>query len=250
MIKFSITKLSRIKYFVSVFINNISVYLHKVLLMEEKQVDPISVLHFEMEPQSSAGKKHNFYEFIFFKSGTGNHRNHDINNPFESGDLFFVKPNEVHSFQLDTKAEIYILRFGQTARLILKELTASSNGRAVSLSKVQSPLNPKVHFEGNELELFISIFQLLFQLYSAGIQNESLCYYQILCLITIIERNLSYQSNKQTNCSEKPAFARILEHIHRNLKEPEMLTMAYISDKFNVSINTLGNYFKKEIKVA
>lgn len=213
-------------------------------------MDPIAVLHFEMEPQTSADKKHNFYEFIFFENGEGFHKVNGINNRFESGDLFFVKPNEIHSFQLTSKAKIFLLRFGQTARLVLKELTSSSNGKAVSLSKVQSPLNSKVHFEGNELNLCLATFQLLHQLYEDGIHNESICYYQILCLITIIERNLSYQPNRQVPCPEKPAFAKVLEHIHRNVKEPEMLTMAYISGKFNMSINTLGNYFKKEIKIT
>ena len=214
--------------------------------MLDRQFEPISILHQTLQPHSSSVMAHDFYEFIFFKKGKGIHRNHNADNIFSVGDLFFIKPNEQHSFLLDEETEVYIVRFSQCARLILKELVDSSNGRAVSLSKAQSPLNPKVHVPDSEQKPVLAILDLLLQLYEAGSQNESLCYYQILCLIAIVERNLSYPPFKEPSPSEKKDLTAILSHIHKHLHEPEMLTLGYIAGKFNISINTLGTYFKKE----
>lgn len=212
----------------------------------EKQFQPIVVLHEIIQPQSSSAISHDYYEFIYLKNGKGIHYNKGENISFSSGDLFFIKAKKEHSFQIIEEAEVYIVRFSQNARLVLKELTNNSNGRAVSLSKAQSPLNSKVNFSSNDRELVESTLYLLLKLYEDGTRNESLCYFQILSLITLIERNLTYQPFKSDSLPEKKDLARALQHIHKFLREPEMLSVSYIANKFNVSVGTLGIYFKKD----
>lgn len=212
----------------------------------EKQFQPIVVLHEIIQPQSSSAISHDYYEFIYLKKGKGIHFNKGENIPFSSGDLFFIKAKKEHSFQIIEEAEVYIVRFSQNARLVLKELTNNSNGRAVSLSKAQSPLNAKVSFSSNEKVLVETTLDLLLKLYEDGVKNESLCYFQILSLITLIERNLTYQSFSKEPLPQKKDLAKALQHIHKYLREPEMLSVSYIANKFNVSVSTLGIYFKKD----
>lgn len=212
----------------------------------EKQFQPIVVLHEIIQPQSSSAISHDYYEFIYLKKGKGIHYNKGENIPFSSGDLFFIKAKKEHSFQIIEEAEVYIVRFSQNARLVLKELTNNSNGRAVSLSKAQSPLNAKVSFSSNEKVLVETTLDLLLKLYEDGVKNESLCYFQILSLITLIERNLTYQSFSKEPLPQKKDLAKALQHIHKYLREPEMLSVSYIANKFNVSISALGIYFKKD----
>ncbi|WP_313581780.1 AraC family transcriptional regulator [Chishuiella sp.] len=212
----------------------------------EKQFQPIVVLHEIIQPQSSSAISHDYYEFIYLKKGKGIHYNKGENIPFSSGDLFFIKAKKEHSFQIIEEAEVYIVRFSQNARLVLKKLTNNSNGRAVSLSKAQSPLNAKVSFSSNEKVLVETTLDLLLKLYEDGVKNESLCYFQILSLITLIERNLTYQSFSKEPLPQKKDLAKALQHIHKYLREPEMLSVSYIANKFNVSVSTLGIYFKKD----
>ncbi|MCT3924055.1 helix-turn-helix transcriptional regulator [Elizabethkingia anophelis] len=208
--------------------------------------EPISVLYKVLEPQCFDLMKHNYYEFIFFDSGKGEHFNHDISNKFSSGDLFFTKPYEEHAFNVEVKTWVYILRFTEHARIILKDLVANSKGRAVALAKAKSPLNPKVTFKEEDKELVLEIFKLLNLLYNNPNKNENLFYFQVLCLVTIIERNLLYLNGNISSHKVKKDINLILSHIHKFLQDPEKLTLDYIATKFNMSKNLLGGYFKNE----
>ncbi len=215
--------------------------------MSNLKLDEISVLNLKIEPQKNKPQQHDYYEFIFFKSGKGIFFNNNLKSNFEAGDLFLVKPKELHFFECISTSEIYSLRFGQTGRLMLKELINNLNDPSISLSKIQSPVNLKVHFSENEFNLMLSIFDLMHQLFISKPQNENLCFYQILCMIALIERNLSYQSHQKKSYKDKPTITKILAHIHKNLKTPSLLTLSYMATKFNMSKNTLGNYFKKQM---
>lgn len=214
--------------------------------MASKQFEPISVLRQIIEPQSSALMTHDFYEFIFFMSGRGTHINHHVNNEFYKGDLFLVKPNEEHAFSIGEETEVFIVRFTECARMVLKEMVDNSNGRAVALAKAKSPLNPKITFNEKDVKIVLGIFDLLQQLYEEPARNESLCYYQLLCLIAVIERNLEYSRGNIPRPIEKKDITRILNYIHKHLQDPEMLSLSRIANKFNVSINHMGLYFRKE----
>lgn len=215
-------------------------------MKKDGQFEPISVIHQLMEPQSSELMRHNYYEFIYICSGSGSHYNHQVSSKFSAGDLFLTKPDEEHAFNIEEHAEVYIVRFTDCARIVLKELVENSNGRAVALAKAKSPLNPKVTFNDEEKELVLQIFKLLRQLYENASKNEDLSYYQLLCLVAVIERNLLYSKEQKNKPTREKDINLILNHIHKHLQNPEILTLSYIASKFNMSSNLLGIYFKQE----
>jgi len=215
-------------------------------MKKDEQFEPISVFYQILEPQTSNLMKHNFYEFVFFSSGKGTHYNHEVSIDFSAGELFFTRSDDEHAFEVEEPTEVYIVRFTESAKFVLKELVENSNGRAVTLAKAQSPLNPKVTFNENDRTLVLQIFQLLKQLYENPAKNENLCYYQLLCLVMIIERNLQYSNEESGKQAAKKDINLIINHIHKFLKNPEMLTLRYIASKFNMSSNLLGIYFKQE----
>lgn len=230
-----------------VFLHKIFVLLHnKQRMKKDEQSEPVSVLYNVLEPQSSNLMKHNFYELIFFCSGRGKHFNHQVSNEFLAGDLFLTKPYEEHAFIVEEQTEVYIVRFKESARLVLKELVDSSNGRAVALAKAKSPLNPKVTFNEQDKGLVLRILELLKQLDDSPAKNENLCYYQLLCLVAVIERNLQYSQENTSKQATRKDISLILNHIHKYLQKPELLTLLYIASKFNMSSNLLGIYFKQE----
>lgn len=215
-------------------------------MKKDEQFEPISVIHQVIEPQSSSLMKHNFYEFILISSGKGKHFNHQLSTDFSAGELFFTQPEEEHAFEIEEETEVFIVRFTDCARLVLKELVDNSNGRAVALAKTKSPLNYKVTFSEMDKKLVLRIFELLLELYESPKKNEDLSYYQLLCLVTVIERNLQYAKEDTGKPTAKKDIDLIINHIHKYLQKPEMLTLSYIAAKFNMSSNLLGLYFKKE----
>jgi len=127
-------------------------------------------------------------------------------------------------------------------------LVHNSKGKAIALAKAKSSLNFKVSFSKKDEILVVELLQLLIRLNQEQARNENLCYYQLLCLIAIIERNLSYFPEDTGRQVEKQTITKILNHIHKYLKDPEMLSLGYIANKFNMSTNQLGLYFRKEMK--
>jgi len=218
------------------------------MIVKEKQFEPLSIFREKLDAQPSMSMSHNFHEFIFVSSGRGIHINQQFSTPFGKGDLFLVKPNEEHAYVIEQTTEVYIVRFTEATRLQLKELVHNSKGKAIALAKAKSPLNFKISFSEKDETLVVELLQLLITLNQEQVRNENLCYYQLLCLIAIIERNLSYFPEDKGRRIEKQAITKILNHIHKYLKDPEMLSLGYIAGKFNMSTNQLGLYFRKEMK--
>lgn len=214
--------------------------------MADRQIEPIQVLREVLENGESITSVHQFYEFVYIGSGSGSYFNHQVKYGYQKGDLYVIKPNEEHAFHPEERTVFLLLRYTEQARLVMKELVDNSNGRAIGLSKAKSPVNSKIRFGELDEKLVVGLFLLLQQLCAEPLKNENLCYYQVLCMISIIERNLNYLPNKDQLVVERESIARILRHIHKHLSDPEMLSLTYIATKFTMSNNRLGSYFKKE----
>lgn len=216
------------------------------MAVKDRLSDPVSILHEKLEAHASMLMSHDFHEFIFIQSGEGTHINNQFSTPFKKGDFLLVKPYEKHAYVIEKPTEVFLVRFTEATRLVLKELVHYSGGKAVALTKAKSPLNFKVSFTEKDEMLVMELLQLLSTLSQEPYKNENLCYYQLLCLISIIERNLSYFPKDKNRPATKQSISHILNHIHKHLKDPEMLNLRFIANKFNVSTNQLGLYFRKE----
>lgn len=217
-------------------------------MITNRQFEPVSIIRQTMEKQSFPAAVHDFYEFVYICAGGGMHKSNQASNPFTKGTLFFIGPNQQHSYEITEPTEVIVVRFTECAKVVLKEMVEQSNGRAVSLAKAKSPLNPKVVFNDQDEQLVLQLLETLQLLCEAPSGNENLCYYQLLCLINVIERNLAYRQEAVARpATEQKKISRILGHIHKYLQKPEMLTLSHIASRFNFSPNALGLYFKKEL---
>lgn len=216
--------------------------------MGNQKIESFQIIHETIEAQTSRLASHDFHEFIFIQSGHGIHINQHSRIPFEKGDLFLIKPKEEHAYIIEQPSEVYIVRYPEATRLILKELIHNSNGKAVAPIKAKSPLNVKVSLSKKDEILVLQILQLLSLLHEDQRKYENVCYYQLLCLIIIMERNLTYFPDDKNRQIERQSITAIVSHIHKYLKDPEMLNLQYIAGKFNISTNQLGLRFRKEMQ--
>ena len=219
---------------------------HK-LMKTDKQLERISVAKYLLDVQPPLTHCHNYYEFICIRSGKGIHHHQGQVIAFDKGDLFFVRPNESHSFEAIEPAEVAIIRYTEDAKVILKEMIDNSQGKAVSLSKAKSPLNHKITFK-EDGPLVLEIYNIMLLLNAHAERNENLIYYQLICLITIIERNLTYNHKKENKEQfEVQNLEALTRHIHKNLRNPKELNADHLSKKFNIPLNYIGIYFKRNM---
>jgi AraC family transcriptional regulator, transcriptional activator of pobA len=57
--------------------------------------------------------KHSFYHLVYFSKGSGNHSIDFVNFPVEAGQIYFMVPGQVHSWDFSTKPDGYIVNFSE-----------------------------------------------------------------------------------------------------------------------------------------
>ncbi|MCT3923201.1 helix-turn-helix transcriptional regulator [Elizabethkingia anophelis] len=217
-------------------------------MFQDQQAYPIETLHLQMEINRSQVVQHRFTELIYIWSGTGTHTNRHMSTRFVAGDMYWVQSRDEHHFEIETFTEVFIVRFTEEARLVLKDLVDQSNGKAIALAKAKSPVNLKINFSLEDKNLIEMLFHTLLALSEQPLKNENMAYYQLLCMVNIIERNLKYSEIPVDSKGEKD-LSKILNYIHKNIQDPDMLQLAQIAQVFNLHINSLGLYFRKELNI-
>lgn len=212
--------------------------------MTSRDIPPISI-HKKVVTSPSKSFNLPYFQFIFICSGKGTLLLHQEITPYHQGNLFIVKPNESFTFETESTTEIYWVRFPEETKLILKELVENSGGRAKALAKAQSPLNSKIQLTTKDEKIVIQLLALLTDL-CEDYQNENICYYQLLALVEIIERNVDASIQVSSITAPQKSISLILKHIRKHIFETNLLSLDAISQQFNFTKNHLGNYFKQE----
>jgi len=217
------------------------------MTIKDRQFENYAIQKEFLGLQTSQVFSHNFYELVYINKGIGVHHNHGLDIDFARGDLFLVRPGEQHHFIVEQNIEVYVVRFSEQTRRQLKQLVGQSNGKAVSLSKAKSPIHLKVSFAPDEQQLIVHLLEFLILLDQDPLRNENLWYYQLLCLVTIIERNLSYGSPEE-RISTAGIIPEVLKYIHKNLHDTEILRLDRLAERFSLSTNQLGILFRREVR--
>ena len=57
--------------------------------------------------------KHSFYHLVYFTKGSGNHSIDFVHFPVEAGQIYFMAPGQVHSWDFDTQPDGFIVNFSE-----------------------------------------------------------------------------------------------------------------------------------------
>src|SRR3954471_21116789 len=57
--------------------------------------------------------KHSFYHLVYFSTGSGSHSIDFIHFPIESGQIYFMIPGQVHSWEFKAQPDGYIVNFSE-----------------------------------------------------------------------------------------------------------------------------------------
>ena len=209
---------------------------------------PIDISIEEVEAISNTGAlKQLFSQFIFILDGSGTIDTDQHKTHYQSGDVFFFRKNKTFEIQTQSTTRFYQLSITEQARLTLKDLVENSNGKALRLAKAQSASIPKIILKEPDQKMLKQLFDLMLKLHESYAENENILYFQCISLINIIERNVSF-NNADPRPVQKPKINFILRHIHKNLTKPDLLSLTFIANKYNLTPNQLGKYFKAEMK--
>ncbi len=190
--------------------------------------------------------KPDFHQFVFIHSGKGIYKTSNNKTDFSSGDIFLIKKDEEHCMYFREETMIYSIKFQEVTRLKLKETSSRLKELSVPPQKAKSPVNIKAHISDQDIELVHQLFDIIVHLAKNQLQNEKIIYLQMISLVSIMERNLSYAPAMKEKNLKKDDIKLIIKHIKRNLKDPSKLSLKTIASEFNMSVTKLGSLFKKE----
>ncbi|MBB2148174.1 AraC family transcriptional regulator [Pedobacter gandavensis] len=215
-----------------------------------KQFSAVNVQRVIINEGTEKDIVNDFYEFLYICSGDGKFRKEGQEVSFENGDIFFIRRLKQYHILAVTAVEVITIRFTEAGKSVLRGLIDKNSNIVVSLSKAQSPLNLKIRLKNDDLAFAEKVILLMLDMNQHPEKNENLFYFQLLTLVSVIERNLSFGENKNSRRTGGKSIDKILKHIHKNLKDPQMLSLTGLAETFRMTLHQLSIYFKQEMGVS
>lgn len=209
---------------------------------------PFEVDFKELEQFPKTSRKNNFFELIYVVDGTGIQVINDNKFQYQKGNLFLVTPQDVHSFEITTPTKFFFLRFNE---YYIK--TNSQNGQLETVLRMEYILQNASHRPGCILKntidkpLIASLIESIIQeLDNQQIYHQKIIEQIVNTIITIVARNIALKLPKNIKETTGEMVLEILHYIQENIYNPKQLKAERVSEHFNISLNYLGKYFKKQ----
>ncbi|TRZ41964.1 helix-turn-helix domain-containing protein [Robertkochia solimangrovi] len=187
---------------------------------------------------------------LFISQGNGVCVRNAQSIPFTAGDLFLLNRSDTIQLECEERSTVFLLEFTDEIKMMLKELIRNSGGKAIPPIRAKSAMHPKINCNQNDLLTLLRIYTLLSDLQNHSFYNRNLMLYQMLCILSIAERNLLLQPTRQEKGIPVLAIQPMIRHIHKNLQFPELLSLNFLAQKFNLTKNRLGFFFKNEMGIT
>ncbi|MCD0467025.1 AraC family ligand binding domain-containing protein [Flavobacterium sp. ENC] len=80
-------------------------------MKKENIHSPYEIFFIAASAFSKIEQRHNFFELVFIRSGTGKHYLNESECDYHAGQLFLITPEDTHHFTVEKETEFFFLRF-------------------------------------------------------------------------------------------------------------------------------------------
>lgn len=208
---------------------------------------PFEIVYKELD-ECPGAHKHNFFELIYIVDGTGTHCINKNIFHYKAGHFFLATPSICHSFNVATTTKFFLVRFND---IYLKAQQTADNTKDW-IQKLEYIFHNNTHLPGCILKNQgdkVLVRSLVESIIREEINKEF--YYKELVqqiintMLTIVVRNISLTTPEKVKAVAPGAALNIVEYIHQHIYSPELLRTEKIASHFSISLNYLGEYFKK-----
>lgn len=212
------------------------------MIKRYKQFEPLIISDFEATEWQHPVHKHNHYELIYIKGGSGKHIINTVPVNYQAGYVFLLGPEEEHYFEVEQETRFVYLKFRDL--YIYQEENPFSSGikHLEYLIKSRETHLSGFHFTGNDQVIINSVFEVILSLTSDLLKNEQLIWMQVLTLAHVLQRNMPLIKSTVHRSKDMQA---IFCYIHKHIHEPELLKARAMADHFRFTKDYFGPYFKK-----
>ncbi|UII32039.1 AraC family transcriptional regulator [Fulvivirga ulvae] len=190
--------------------------------------------------------RHNFFELLFIEFGMGTHVLNANHHHFKSHDIYFLTPGDVHSFKTSEPTRFHCLRF-------LPGFFSNTNeaGELEKLFHYHNRTKGSLTL-GSADKLFMEslVLKIIREAAQHKKRHSELIRYLMYSILQLILRYATVDENSFGKNTEDLKIDNILSYIRANIANPHKLKKKIIADRFNVSVNYIGEYVKKHLNIS
>ncbi|GLB48758.1 helix-turn-helix domain-containing protein [Neptunitalea lumnitzerae] len=191
-----------------------------------------------------------YQTLLFLETGTGTLTRNNITVTLTAPGIVFLNKNDQVTLRLTPESHAYVCRVTEDTKMELKRLIEISNGKATPPIRAKSVMHPFIALAEKDAHLMKHYYNLLVALQDNAFSNLNLIYYQVLCILMLVERNIAIRPGTTEKGIPEPNIRPIIRYIQKNLRTPEMLKLSTIAETFNLTYNKLCAYFKQEMNTT
>lgn len=194
-------------------------------------------------------RKNSFFELAFILEGNGiTSIEYNIQN-YKKDDFFLLPYSKCHAYEIKEPTRFLFIRFTEH---YFKNL----ENTGINYLDWYSKLNYIIGFydystglgitNNKDIDLLKKLFEIvLMEKQQSSSYSEILIANTLSSILTIISSQLS---KKNTDSAYNIRFSEIITYINQNIMDEGRLSIAALSEKFNISNNYFSEYFKRNSK--
>jgi AraC family transcriptional regulator, L-rhamnose operon regulatory protein RhaS len=198
--------------------------------------------------------RHNFFELVFILEGNGTHIFNDNGTGYKKGSLFFLTPEDHHSFEIKDRTGFCIITFTR----IYFSRESGSKDNLLDFSELFKNLeiifynasylrNEPIRNEEDNHFIEILIKKLITEMTEKRLFYTTIIQNSVFLLLNIIARNIHLNLSADFKHQKpKSEIGDMLIYIQQNIYKKEKLSIEAIASHFYKSKNYISQYFKSE----
>lgn len=221
-------------------------------MITENLHQPFEISLFEVDEWNKPPHKHTYFELVYIQEGTGRQCINKEFFDYHKGHLFLLIPEDCHSFQVATPTKFVFIRF---TNVYFSDLNSNQEKQEYTawLRKLEYIFANYSRIPGcimrNESDLFFCkalLDGIVKEYINKGPFHNMIIRQTLSALLNIVARNIvQCGMEKIQDTSDNGTIFQIMGHIQQNIYDPQALRAEAIASRFFISVNYLGQYFKK-----
>ena len=212
-----------------------------------KQFQPLAISEFEAAVWEHPIHKHNHFELIVIRRGSGIHHINGNEISYNGSAFFLVGPDEEHFFEITGPTQFIFIKF--TDVYIHQVNSGSSFGLQQLEYLIKSRETHLAGFHINEADQLTaeSVINVILSLKHDLLSNEQLIWLQVLALAALLQRNMP-ELKVAAHCSKD--MQAVFCYVHKHIYNPAELKSWVMASHFNTTPDYIGPYFKRNTGIT
>jgi AraC family L-rhamnose operon regulatory protein RhaS len=215
----------------------------------------LNVFRLQLDEWEFPTHKHNFYEFIFIEKGSGNHLLNDTMFNYKEGDVFLLRPEDSHSFEIEENTSFIFIKF--TEQLFIEKLEGGKTAKWMEIIKVllQNPsaVDGTLITDKEDKKHICSLLQVLLIEFSkkcAYSREVVLELFGAVMMMVARSHSTSKHGDQCPSNTELDKLNQILGYTRLHALDAEKMRIENIAELFAMSPNYISIYVKKHSGVS